>query len=76
MRYGKAGRGLGASNAQSINRAGTFRHPVYGTGAWVDQSTGGQGCFDKTYMNEAPEIRRDLEQAMETIVDEIVRKAR
>ncbi len=76
MRYGKAGRGLGASNAQKVNKAGSFRHPVYRTGAWVEQSTGGEGWFDKTYMNEAPAIRRDLEQVMEDVIETIVRKAR
>lgn len=83
MRYGKAGRGIGTSNARQINRSGTFRHPVYGRPDktrkqwyWVDQPAKGEGWFDKTYTNEAPAIRRDLEQAMQSVVDEIVRKAR
>lgn len=84
MRYGKAGRGLGASNAQRVNKHGEFRHPVFADGEltrkewwWVSQSVeAGEGWFDKTYMNEAPAIRRDLEQVMEDIAEQIVRKAR
>lgn len=76
VRYGKAGRGLGASNAKSINRSGKFRHPVYKTGAWAPQDTSGQAWFDKTYSNAAPEILASLEKALQQVADDIVKKAR
>lgn len=76
VRYGKAGRGIGAANAQSINRDGKFRHRVFGSDRWVSQGTGGAGWFDKTYTNAAPEMRRALEKVLQDVADEIVRKAR
>jgi hypothetical protein len=77
VRYGKAGSGLGAVNAKQINRKGTFRHPVWKTGSWAEQSTkGGAGWFDKTYENAAPQMRDGLEQAIEHVADDIVKKAR
>lgn len=82
VRYGKAGSGLGAVNAQLVNRQGKFRHPVFPDPEktrsgwhWVDQTVDGVGWFDKTYENAAPEIRRALEQVLENVVDDIVRKA-
>lgn len=77
VRYGKAGRGIGAANAQRINRTGSFRHPVYGSDRWVSQDTrGGDGWFDKTYENAAPEMRAALEKVLECVLDDIVKKAR
>lgn len=83
VRFGRAGRGLGASNARQVNRSGTFRHPIYADGdktrnewGWVDQSTGGEGWFDKTYQNAAPQMLRALEGAMQQVIDQIVQKAR
>lgn len=74
--YGKAGRGLGATNAKSVNTTGTIRHPVYGKGAWVSQNVGGQGWFDKTYTNAAPGLRRALERVLEQVADDVVKKAK
>ncbi|NUP79886.1 MAG: hypothetical protein HOV96_20310, partial [Nonomuraea sp.] len=68
--------GLGAVNAKLVNQRGTFRHPVYKTGAWVAQRTGGQGWFDKTYTNAAPRIRAELERVLGQVAEDIVRKAR
>lgn len=76
VRYGKAGRGIGAVNAKLINQSGKFRHPVFKTGRWVTQSTGGQGWFDKTYANEAPAMRDALERVLEDVANQIIRKAR
>lgn len=83
VRYGKAGRGLGASNARMVNRSGQFRHPVYGSGekvrkewAWVSQSVDGEGWFDKGWANQAPTIRKGLEAELERVADDIVRRAR
>ena len=76
VRYGRAGTGLGAVNAKLVNQRGTFRHPVYKTGAWVAQRTGGQGWFDKTYTNAAPRIRAELERVLGQVAEDIVRKAR
>lgn len=76
VRYGKAGGGLGAVNAKLVNQSGTIRHPVYKTGKWVAQKVGGQGWFDKTYTNAAPAMRDSLEQVLEHVADDIVRKAR
>jgi len=76
VRYGKAGRGLGAINAKLVNSSGTIRHPVYGKHGWVAQRVGGQGWFDKTYTNAAPRLRDSLERVLRGVADDIVRKAR
>lgn len=77
VRYGKAGRGIGAANAQSINRSGSFRHRVFGSDRWVSQGTrDGVGWFDKTYMNAAPQMRVALEKVLQDVADDIIRKAR
>jgi hypothetical protein len=76
VRFGKAGRGLGAKNAQAVNRKGQFRRPVYKTGAWADQPAKSSGWFDKTWMDKAPALRNGLERVLEDVADDIVRKAR
>jgi hypothetical protein len=84
VRFGvKAGRGLGAKNAQLANRLGKIRHPVYADGEktrrewrWVDQSIGAAGWFDKGWMNQAPAIRKELEAGLVQVADDVVRKAR
>ena len=61
-----------------------FRHPVWADGdktrkewAWVNQAVpGAKGWFDKTYMEAAPDIRRQLEAVMGDVLDEIVREAK
>lgn len=67
--------------AAAANR-GMIRHPVFADGsktrqqwAWVDQPVR-PGWFDKTITNEAPAIRRDLEQALETVARRIVEEGR
>lgn len=83
--YGRTGSGkgttsgLGAVNAQMINRSGKFRHPVYRmTGAaWVDQKVpAGLGWFDKGWTNKAPLIRAELALVLEQVADDIAKKAR
>lgn len=77
VRYGKAGSSLGAANAQRINQTGTFRHPVYGSNRWVNQSVpAGLGWFDKGWSNRAPLIRAELALVLEQVADDIVKKAR
>lgn len=58
--------------AQSANR-GVIRHPVRG-GGWVEQEVPG-GWFDDTNDEAAPEIRRELEKAMQVVVDKIAKEA-
>jgi hypothetical protein len=76
VRYGKAGTGLGATNAKQVNTAGTFRHPVYKTGAWVQQGAKSSGWFDKTYQNKAPALRRELARVIDDVADQVVQRAR
>lgn len=83
VRYGKAGRGLGASNAQRVNRHGVFRHPVFPDTEkarkdwrWIDQTVAGVGWFDKTYENAAPRMRATIQQVLEQVADDIVKRAR
>ena len=60
--------------AQQANR-GVIRHPVFGNReVWVDQKVT-PGWFDDPMKAGAPAIRRDIEQAMEDIADQIVREA-
>jgi hypothetical protein len=77
VRYGRAGTGIGASNAKRLNQSGSFRHPVYGSGRWVSQSRpAATGWFDKTYTNKAPQLRADLERVLRRIADDIVWRGR
>lgn len=78
VRYGKRGTGLGASNARLANAQGLLRHPLWGNRErWFNTPVpGAKGWFDDTYRAEAPAIRRDIEQAMQDVVEKIVREAR
>ncbi|GAB3884600.1 hypothetical protein [Terrabacter terrigena] len=76
IRYGNAGRGIGAVNAKLINQQGILRHRVFGSNQWVDQRVGGQGWFDKGWQNAAPAVRAEIEKVVERLEDEIVQKAR
>ena len=84
VRYGKRGRGLGASNARMLNAQGQFRHPTYADvdkprkdWRWVNQSVAGaQGWFDEAWADAAPLVRRCLEAVMEDVADDIVRRAK
>lgn len=68
--------------ARSTN-AGYVRHPVFADGSktrgewtWVNQPLpGAKGWFDKTMMNGAPQIRRDLERIIAQALDDIARNA-
>lgn len=83
--YGARGKTkLSASNAQRVNSSGEFRHPTYADGKkerkewrWVNQAVpSGKGWFDDTYMNAAPQIMAEIEKAIESVVDDIVKGAK
>lgn len=60
--------------ARSANR-GRLRHPLFGNRErWFEQTVK-PGWFDDPMAAGAPEIRKGVEQAIDSIVDEIVRKA-
>ena len=80
MRYGSRR----STNARLANSKGVFRHPVFADGEktrkewrWVDQPVpGAKGWFDKTYLNAAPKVRKHIEDAMQDVIDEVVRRAK
>lgn len=76
--YGKRGTGIGASNAQLLNRAGQIRHPLYGNrDAWFSTNVPeAQGWFDEAMRRNAPDVQAEVEKAMQAIIDKIVRDAK
>lgn len=76
IRYGKAGRGLGAANAKLVNASGAIRHPAFSRSRWVTQSVGGSGWFDEGWRKAAPELREELVAVLEDIANQVVRKVR
>lgn len=67
--------GRGKGGARGANR-GVVRHPVFGNrDVWVDQKVE-PGWFDDPIKGSAPAVRRDIEKAMQTVVDQIVREGR
>lgn len=63
------------SGAQAANR-GVIRHPVFGDReTWVDQPVP-PGWFDEPIEASAPEIRPELEKAVQHVLDQIVHDAR
>lgn len=67
----------GSAAAAGANR-GVVRHPVFGNrDVWVAQSVP-PGWFDDPIKDSAraPAIRRDLEQAIETVAERVVRDTR
>lgn len=67
-----------SSNARLANTRGVFRHPVFGNrGAWVDQPVpGANGWFDRVWEESAPEVRKQLEKAMQDVAEKVVREAK
>lgn len=60
--------------ARGANK-GTIRHPVFGNReVWVDQDVT-PGWFDDPIRDSAPQVRRDLERAMESVAEQVVREA-
>jgi hypothetical protein len=60
--------------ARQANR-GVIRHPVFGNrDVWVNQRVP-SGWFDDPMKDAAPAIRRDVEQALEDVAEQIVREA-
>ena len=67
--------GKSNSGARGANK-GVIRHPVFGNRkVWVNQSVP-PGWFDDPLRESAPEVRRGLEKAIESIADKVVREAR
>lgn len=67
--------GKNSSGARGAN-AGTIRHPVPGSGVWVDQSVT-PGWFDETLKREAPSTARPaIEAALRDILNKVVREVR
>lgn len=65
--------GKRSPGARSANR-GQIRHPVFGNReVWVDQRVP-VGWFDDTIKAEAPAIRREIERALNDVIDRIVRE--
>lgn len=66
--------GKKSGGARGANK-GVVRHPVFGNReVWVDQDVP-SGWFDDPIRESAPEIRRDLERAMESVAEQVVREA-
>ena len=66
----------GGSNAARGANSGAFRHPVFGNrDVWVTQRVT-PGWFDEPLRKSAPEVRRDLERAMQDMADKIVKDAK
>ena len=51
---------------------GAVRHPVFKTGRWVTQQVDGD-WFDGTVEKAAPVVRPEIDKAIESICDKIVR---
>lgn len=67
-----------SSNARLANREGRFRHPVFGNrSTWVDQPVpGAKGWFDRVWEESAPEVRDQLEKAIQDVAEKVVREAK
>lgn len=78
IRYGDRGRGMGASNVRRANNQGVIRHPLFGDrDFWFNTPvSAATGWFDRTYLQSAPVVRPQLEQAMQNVVETIIREAR
>lgn len=58
----------------SLDR-GRFRHPVFGNREVFVEQTVEPGWFSETLAAGAPEVRPEIEQALESIAQQIVREA-
>lgn len=67
-----------STNARLANSGGVFRHPVYGNrSVWVDQPVpGAKGWFDRVWEESTPEVREQLRQVLQDIVERIAREAK
>lgn len=76
IRYGKRGRGLGASNARLANRTGQVRHPLYGDrNHWYNTPVPrAQGWFDNTHAENAPLALPGIDRALQNVADQVVRE--
>jgi hypothetical protein len=79
VQYGKRGSGgMGASNARLANTKGVIRHPLFGDRSrWYSTKVPGSlRWFDDYYTEHARDVLPGLEQAMQTVIDGIVKKAK
>lgn len=61
--------------ARGANK-GVIRHPVFGNReVWVNQKVP-SGWFDDPLKASAPEVRRGLERAIESVAEQVIREAR
>jgi hypothetical protein len=58
--------------AMSTDR-GFVRHRVFGRGPWVTQSVEGGGWFTETMRAGAPTVRKELNEAIENVANQIRR---
>jgi len=58
--------------ARKLNRTGSFRHPVYGTGKWVSQS-GPDDWFDGPFKEASAEVAQAVRTAMDRAFAELSR---
>lgn len=63
--------------ARGSNR-GKIRHPVFGNReVWVEQDIPeAAGWYDDTIKDDAPQVRRGIERAMQDVADKVVRDAK
>lgn len=67
--------GKNGSGARDANR-GRIRHPVFGNrDRWVDQRVP-SGWFDDTMRAAAPAIRKDVQAAIDKVVNDIAKRGR
>jgi hypothetical protein len=79
VQYGKRGSGgMGASNARLANTQGVIRHPLFGDrDHWYSTKVPrARRWFDDYYTAHARDALPGMEQALQTIADEIVKKAK
>lgn len=76
IRYGRRGRGLGASNARLANRTGQLRHPLFGNRQrWFNTPVPrAQGWFDNTHAHNAALVLPGIDRALQSVADQVVRE--
>jgi hypothetical protein len=69
-------------NVKLLNNRGIIRHPVFADPkktrrewTWVDQPDPNRGWFDKAMQDHVDQVKPELEQAIQRVVDKIAREA-
>lgn len=70
--------------ARTLNATGEFRHPVFADPAktrrewtWVRQSVPSAiGWFDRAMEKQAPQVKDEVEKAIESVAEQIVKEAK